>query len=274
MMRGVETRSLLCDSERNTKPGGGRKGKGVDRNGPKTNSDHLSDIIQHIDEYPDQANIDYGLGVARSRVASRDKNVERLLLVMISQCESRPEGLAKQHVIAWSELIKLYQKLDSTGNHGNKIAEATETYKRLWAFYVWEEDKFECFEFMEAVLQLAANLLGGGYLQEARHMFSEAVDKATTLFGNSDERTVWVCITIGIVYQTHVSWDCAAEWFEGAYARALASREWGHKDGIVRSLKAAFDKKHFSYLSDEGRPFKTVFGVSGIKIIPGRLHLE
>ncbi|KAI0535673.1 hypothetical protein GGR58DRAFT_504073 [Xylaria digitata] len=260
--------------ERNPKRGGGHKGKGVDKRRPKTSSDHLSDVIQHINERPDPANIDYGLGVARNHVASRDKNAERLLLATIGQCESHPEGLAKQHIIAWGELIKLYQKLGSAGNHANKIAKAMETYKRLWSSFVWDEDKFERFEFMEAVLQLAANLLSSEYLQEARNMFYEAIEKATTLFGNSDERTVWVCITIGIIYQTRFNWDRAAEWFEGAYARALASREWGPEDGIVRSLKAAFDKKHFSYLSDEGRPYKTVFGVSGIKIIPGRLHLE
>ena len=105
-------------------------------------------------------------------------------------------------------------------------------------------------------------------------MFRDASDKAAVIFGSDDERTVWVLITIGLVYQTHMTWDDAEEWFEGAFSAALANKAWGPKDGIVRALQNAMDHRHFSYVSDKGRPFKTVFGVSGITIRPGRLHLE
>lgn len=71
-----------------------------------------------------------------------------------------------------------------------------------------------------------------------------------------------------------MTWGDAEEWFEEAFAAALANEEWGPKDGIVRSLQNAMDHHHFSYVPNEGRPFKTIFGVSGIKIMPGRLHLE
>ncbi|KAI0454976.1 hypothetical protein F5B21DRAFT_473344 [Xylaria acuta] len=269
--------SLSSDMEvhgQNPKRRGSRKGKAIPRRGPKVNSDYLSNVTEYINERPDLDSIEYRLRIARNHVACKDENAERLLLATIEQCESHPEGLSKQNISARGELIKLYQKLSIVGNRANKFAETIETYKRVWFSYIWHEDRFECFEFMEAVLQLAANLLKCGYIKEARNMFLEASEKATTLFGNSDERTVWVCITIGIVYQTHTSWNYAVEWFESAYARTLGSIEWGPKDGIIRSLEAALVKRHFSYLSDEGRPYKTVFCVSGIKIVPGRLHLE
>ena len=127
---------------------------------------------------------------------------------------------------------------------------------------------------MEAALQLVANSLKCGYQLQARRMFREASEKASTIFGSADERTVWVLITIGLVYQTFMTWDDAEEWFEEAFAAALANKEWGPKDGIVRSLQNAMDHRHFSYVLDEGRPFKSIFGVCGISIRPGRLHLE
>lgn len=71
-----------------------------------------------------------------------------------------------------------------------------------------------------------------------------------------------------------MTWDDAEEWFEEAFAAALVNKAWGPKDGIVRSLQNAMDHHHFSYVSDEGRPFKTIFGVSGVTTRPGRLHLK
>jgi hypothetical protein len=71
-----------------------------------------------------------------------------------------------------------------------------------------------------------------------------------------------------------MTWDDAEEWFEQAFAAACRNKNWGPKDGITRSFQHALDHSHFSYVCDKGRPFKTVFGVSWIKIIPGRLHLE
>ncbi|KAI1130526.1 hypothetical protein F5Y10DRAFT_235429 [Nemania abortiva] len=266
--------SSISTRARNSRFRGRRKTAARMRSEPTADSDHISDLTQSINMYSDPNNIEHALGVARSHVASGDENVERLLLATIDKCESDVGRFARQNLIARGELIKLYQKLGTVGNHPDKFNDTIEAYRRLWFSYEWDEDRFACFEFMEAVLQLAANLLKSGYLAEARDIFLEAGEKATSLFGNSDERTVWVYITIGIVYQTYINWESAAEWFEAAFAKALASREWGPKDGIVRSLQAALDKRHFSYLSDEGRPFKTAFGVSGIKIMPGRLHLE
>jgi hypothetical protein len=44
-------------------------------------------------------------------------------------------------------------------------------------------------------------------------------------------------------------------------------------DGIRISLEEAFEVRYFSYVNDEGRPFKSIFSVNGLKITPTRLHM-
>jgi hypothetical protein len=65
---------------------------------------------------------------------------------------------------------------------------------------------------------------------------------------------------IGIVYQTHRIWDVARRWFNRAWAAADAL--WESADGITRYLFVTLfgNKRHFSYLNDEGRAFKTILG--------------
>lgn len=233
----------------------------------------LSRIIQPVSGYLSSVEADHGLRVARTHVAAKDGAAESLLLTMISQCENRPDLLI-QHLKAQAELLKLYEKTDQTDVHELAFVNALKLLNEIWKLYTWDEDETESFDFMEAVLQLIANLLKSGYRDQAKRNFRTASEKACEVFGSDDERTVWALITIGLVYQTHMTWYDAEEWFEGAFAAALANKEWGPKDGIVMSLQNAMDHHHFSYVSDKGRPFKTVFGVSGIKIRPGRLHLE
>ncbi|KAJ2996040.1 hypothetical protein NUW58_g1107 [Xylaria curta] len=247
---------------------GSRKDKATRGREPRNNSDHLSDVIRSINETPDPANLEHGLGIARSHVATGDEGAERLLLATIDQCESNPESLAKQNIAARAELIKLYHNLGTVRIHWNRFKDAIATYKRLWALYPWDEDRFECFEFTEVVLQLAANLLKSGLLREARGIFLEAAEKATTVFGNSDERTVWVCITIGIVYQTYASWEDAVEWFESAYAKALASREWGVKDGIIPGIQDCNTVSHNKFTKNH------IFACSGFKSVKHHLGLR
>lgn len=217
--------------------------------------------------------VDYGLGVARTHIAVKNQATEGLLLAIISQCKRNP-ALCVQHLKALAELLELYGKLGQAVNHGAEFQDALNYLKRAWEAYDWREDSIESFDFIEAALQLVANALKYGHQTEAKVLFREASEKSSAVFGWEDERTVWVNITIGLVYQTHMTWDDAEEWFEQAYSAALANKAWGRKDGIVRSLQNALDHQHFSYVSDEGRPYKTIFGVSGITIRPGRLHLE
>ena len=250
-----------------------RKGKAVQRPKENGSQSEISKAMHSVLEDLTPARVDYGLGVVRTHVAARDRAAHDLLLAIISQCEDNSE-LVIQHIKAHAELLKLYDRFDEAGEHEAEFEGALASLNKAWEAYSWEEDSIESFDFMEAALQLVANSLKCGYQLQARDMFREASEKASDVFGSDDERTVWVLITIGLVYQTFMTWDDAAEWFEQAFAAALANRQWGPKDGIVRSLQNATDHHHFSYVSDEGRPFQTIFGVSGITIRPGRLHLE
>jgi tetratricopeptide (TPR) repeat protein len=250
-----------------------KKGKAVQRSVRAPDRPDLDEVTEALLADLNPAKVDYGLGVARTHIAAKDQAAEGLLLAIIAQSEGHP-GLSVQHLKSRAELLKLYHDLDVAHEHKNAFENAFLTLQKAWEDYDWEEEKIESLDFLEAALQLIANMLKSGYKTEARRMFLEASEKASTVFGSDDERTVWVLITIGLVYQTYMTWDYAEDWFEEAFAAALRNQAWGPKDGIVRSLQNAMEKRHFSYVSDEGRPFKTIFGVSGIKIMPGRLHLE
>ena len=120
-------------------------------------------------------------------------------------------------------------------------------------------------------MQLALEMFKAAFEFEAEVMFNRVSETATMIFHADDERTIWILISIGLAYQTYGTWSQAERWFEHALANALSV--WDDDDEIVKSLQKGVDEKHFSYLSDEGRPFKTIFGVSGISIRPGRLHM-
>ena len=231
----------------------------------------LAGVTQSVLEDVSPTQVDYGLGVARTHVAMKDRGTEDLLWAIITQCQRNP-ALSVQHLKALAELLDLYGKLGQATSHRAEFRDALDHVQKALEDYDWKEESIESFDFMEAALQLVANALKYGYHKEAQTLFREASEKSSDVFGWEDERTVWVNITIGLVYQTHTTWDEAAGWFDEAYAAALT---WDTpKDGIVRSLENARDHHHFSYVSDEGRPFKTIFGVSGVVIRPGRLHLE
>lgn len=59
---------------------------------------------------------------------------------------------------------------------------------------------------MEATLQLVANVLKGGLCRsQVRRQFLMAAEKATQVFDSDDERTIWILITIDLVYQTYLT---------------------------------------------------------------------
>ncbi|KAK7413633.1 hypothetical protein QQX98_007496 [Neonectria punicea] len=221
-----------------------------------------------------QSYIDSQINATRPHVAAKDAAVEHLLLSLIDHCENNHQQLPIQNLRARGELLCLYQKLDTVRTHASAFEDTHNALNRIWRAYQWHKEKFQCIEMMEAYMQVVANLLKGGYEAVARALFRQVADKAESLFMFNDERAVWINITIGLVFQTHMTWDDAEEWFDRAYAGALASTKWSIEDGIVIVLENARGKRHFSYVSDEGRPFRTIFGISGITICPGRLHLE
>ena len=222
----------------------GRKRKAAETANPNSSRSDLSWVIQCVNEDLSSDNIEYGLGVARTYVAAKDEAAEALLIAIQNQCENHPD-LGTQHLKAQAELVNLYDKMGQSHRHQAKFEDALESANKAWVAYKWEEDEIESLDFMEAVLQLFANLLKCGYHWQAKLMFRKASEKASVVFGSDDERTVWILITIGLVYQTHMTWIDAEEWFEQAFAVALANKEWGPKDGIVRSLQNAIDHHPF-----------------------------
>lgn len=240
---------------------------------PKDAAEDLLPDIHSLLEDGDGSAIDQGIIMAKSHVAARDKGVEAFLREIIKHCNQNAESLPTQGLRAQSELLQLYVKLNNIDSNKAAIHEARATVLNTLATYVWEKEKFKSIEVMEATMQLTADIFKVGFSNEAKSLFRQISQKATSLYGCNDERTVWISISIGLVHQTYAGWAQAQEWFEQAFAGALQA-SWGFEDGIVRSLQRAMDVKHFTYLSEEGRPFKSVFGVSGIVIRPGRLHLE
>jgi hypothetical protein len=76
---------------------------------------------------------------------------------------------------------------------------------------------------MKASLELAANVLKAGIGSSASELFRKIEHKAEDVFGWDEERTIWIKISIGIVYQKHKNWDDAKPWFEHARAASYAA---------------------------------------------------
>lgn len=263
--------SRTDQTRRPRKARNGRQAKGNERH---TATDEVSLLLADGFDDSDPERIDWGLTVARRQVLARSESAEMLLQAIITHCEIHPHENLRQHLVARGELLALYEKLGIADDHVAAFESAMNALKLTWEHVDWDEDRFEHFEIMEASLQPIANMLKSGYRNEARRFFEEAVELASDAFGSTDERAIWILITIGIVYQTRLKWSDARDWFKSAFAAALAEYGNDSKQGIVKSLQVALDREHFSYVSDEGRPYKTVFGVSGIHIMPGRLHLD
>ncbi|KAI0902167.1 hypothetical protein F4806DRAFT_28518 [Annulohypoxylon nitens] len=273
--RSYELRQALSLSH--IEPGPQRRPRARDKGKSKAKSVEaanktLPEIARAIVDNSDPAGIDYALGVARSYIMAGDKAAEALLIQISRHCEEDYLKFPIQVLVARSALLQLYKRLDIVNNNVATFENSKNVFDSVENSYNWDRNKYQCIDVMEAAMQLAADTLKGGFSDIARNIFQKVNDRAMILFGFADERTVWIQITIGLAYQTYAGWIVAKEWFNKAFAGALS--KWDFEDGIVRSLQNAFDKGHFSYLSDEGRPFKTIFGVSGITIRPGRLHLE
>ena len=216
--------------------------------------------------------LDYGIQVARTHVAAKDEAVEPLLKAIIDHCEHDGEPLEIQNLRARSELLKFYIKLGQRHEHMASFWNAIHTADAIIGRQKWEKHSFKSFETMEALLELVAAFLEAGFDDEAAQKFEKIIQKADHYFGWDDERTIWAKISIGIIYQRHKTWEHAKPWFDYALAASYAAN--GEEDGITKSLQTAMVKRHFSYVTDEGRPFKTIFGVSGLMIRPNRLHLD
>ena len=205
-----------------------KKGKAAEMSTPIGSRSDISETMYSVLEDLTPARVDYEPGVVPTHMAAKDRAAQGLLLAIISRCEKNSE-LAVQYIKAQAELLKLYDKLGEANEHGAEFEGALASLGKAWEAYSWEEDLIESFSMIEAGLQLITNALKCGYQFHARRMFRQASEKASTAFESDDERTVWVLFTIGLVYQTFMTWDDAEEWFEEAFAAALANPQWVRK---------------------------------------------
>ena len=248
-----------------------RRDKASQRRAPVSYS-KLLDAAKVLTASNDPDQFDYGIQVARTHVAAKDEAVEAFLKAIIDHCDRGGETFEIQNLRARIELLKLYIKLGKHTEHINTFSSAVGTANATIGHQKWEKQRFKSFETMEALLELVASVLEADFDYEAATVFRRIEQKADDDFGWDDERTIWAKISIGLIYQKHRDWERAKPWFDHAYAASFAAN--GDEDGITRSLQTAMDKRHFSYVSDEGRPFRTIFGVSGLSIRPNRLHLD
>ncbi|KAF3003377.1 hypothetical protein E8E14_006574 [Neopestalotiopsis sp. 37M] len=258
-------------------PGRWRQGTSNDKGKSASKFDLESPGISRSSELPkiadnDPSQIDSYLERAKLHVQEKDDATEVFLEEIIRQCEKYHDTLPVQHLQARSELLKLYISTNRVFDNFPAFANARATCADILSGYNWDEYHFKSIEVMEAVLEVASDILKGGYNSLASPLFHRVSEIAAGIFHIDDERTIWILITIGIAYQNIIGWSQAQEWFERAFAGALSA--FGPKTGIILLLRHAMDKKHFSFLSDEGRPFQTISGIFGLTIWPGRLHLD
>jgi len=249
------------------------KGKAVNQGVRDDTATSLSEVVDMVSKDPTRATIDYALSMTRPAVRARDAAAENVLLAIIAACR-RSGLLAAQHLRATADLLGFYRKWQTEDVHIDAFLQAQNTVSAILSEHiVWNLESFHGFEVVEAALEVVACLVRCGYKSQARMLFHKIQDVGIAVFGSSDQRMVWTLISIGLVYQTHCTWAEAHEWFEAAFA-AVLTPEWNPKDGIVQSLQQALERQHFAYVTDEGRPFKTVFGVGSLVIRPLRLHME
>jgi tetratricopeptide (TPR) repeat protein len=237
-----------------------------------THREQLESIREDIVAHPNVSMVDYGINIARRYAATDEPAVEAFLKVTEDICNQNGPDLAVQGLRARAERLTWYQKRNTITQNENAFTSTKAFFQTLWNGWPWDREKIRSLDMLEASMEVASALLKASFSADATTIFRDVERKAAHVFGPDDERTIWTLITIGIVHQNARNWREAKPWFEQALAAALQA--YDDDDGITKSLETAMEKEHFSYISEEGRPFKTIFGVSGITIRPNRLHLE
>jgi tetratricopeptide (TPR) repeat protein len=232
----------------------------------------LLDGTRNSTDDPKISQMDIGPEMVRAQTSSNNQATQAFLMDIVKQCGQDNEKYAKQRLKAWTELIELSAEMDGEWDSLGSVFDADDTFHATLDEYPWDKEKFKSYETMEALLELAAAFLRVGRDDQAYRQFRKATTKAEQVYGSDDERTIWILISVGLVYQTTKGWPHAEVWFEQALAAALT--KYGDEDGITQSLEAAKENRHFTCLNDEGRHYKSVFGVTGIIVRPGRLHIE
>ncbi|KAF2193259.1 hypothetical protein K469DRAFT_551926 [Zopfia rhizophila CBS 207.26] len=226
-------------------------------------SPHIPTAVDDTDE---PSLINNHLKVAKVHVKAKDEMVEPLLIGLIRQCEKHPERLAVQSVRARCELIELYRIMGREGDLLPALAEARDSF-----CIIWDSDTEKSKELMEASVELAKLHIKAGRCDDAGPMLGKVEEEAVTSFGPDDNRTIWILIRIGVMYQDIRRWDEAELRFEQALAASMTAN--GLEDGLTKTLEEALEKRHYSFLSSESGAFKSILGTSGLFIRPGSFFL-
>ncbi|KAK0106080.1 hypothetical protein ONS95_004585 [Cadophora gregata] len=247
----------------------GRQEKGGSASGNSRNrsgnpQSRLSDVFRMADDNPSA--LDSRLGSAKAHVNAKDESIEPILLSLISQCEKSPGTLAVKNIRARCELIQLYQNLQ---REEDRIASLTRA--REFLADIWKSDSEKSKELMEASVDVAKLLVQAGKAADAKDVLRSVEQEAVDSFGPDDDRTIWLLMRIGVMYQNEHDWDEAEPRFEQALAASMTQH--GLEDGLTKTLESALEKRHYSYLSRESGAFKSILGTSGIVIRPGSFFL-
>jgi tetratricopeptide (TPR) repeat protein len=267
----LQTRPMY-DTNRQQKP---RNASDASRPKGASQDSTLAEAIKSINDNPqDPDQLNYGLSVIRTHGFVGGEGVRELLMITIKACGQDVDRLAVQRLKTWGELLRFHQRTSHDNIDVQMFKNAHIAFCDVLNRFPWNErkNKFKSFEVIEAALELVAPFVKATYLNDAKRMFQMCEDNSRARFGDEDERTIWMFISIGLVYQRYTTWTEAGPWFERALNAAM--EKYNEDDGIRIALEEAMELKHFSYVNDEGRPFRTIFGVGGLKITPMRLHME
>jgi tetratricopeptide (TPR) repeat protein len=187
--------------------------------------------------------------------------MEPLLLSLIAQCEQNPEKLAVQNLRARAALIELYRESGRTDAAVEELSKAQASVLDTWKL-VGKITK----ELIDASLEVAAQSLKLEQYNDADEMFHMMQDRVCETFGPDHSRTIWILIRIGLMYQNGNRWKDAEPWFEQALAASMTAN--GLEDALTRSLEAALDNEHYSFIDSDPEDFITIVGSRGVRISP------
>lgn len=205
--------------------------------------------------------IDYQLRSAGARVGANDESIEPLLFSLIAQCEQNPDKLAAQNLRARAALVELYRESGRTGAAVVELSKAQASFLATWKL-----DGKITKELINASLEVAAQSLRSEQYNDADEMFHMMQDRVVETFGPDHSRTIWILIRIGLMYQNGNRWNDAQPRFEQALAASMTAN--GLEDALTKSLEAALENEHYSFINSDPDDFITIVGNRGVRISP------
>jgi tetratricopeptide (TPR) repeat protein len=205
--------------------------------------------------------VDCQLRSAETRVKANDELVEPLLLSIIAQCKLNPDNLAAQNLRARAALIELYRESGRTDSAVEELSKAQALFLDTWEL-IGKISR----EFIDASLEVAAQSLKSEQYNDTDEMFQVMQERVCETFGPDHSRTIRILIRIGLIYQNGNRWKDAEPRFEQALAASMAAN--GLEDALTRTLEAALENQHYSFIDSDPEDFVTIIGSRGMRISP------